>query len=420
MAGSNEYLQRVVKAQEKVDEELRAFGGSSGRESAIDYRVTGFWRFKTVVVPPNVHVIHTRRGHEKPLHVGLGLSFKYDPYTDAFLLVPAAVQTLLISANCACIERQGILVQAYVQWIIGDITTAYRKLDFSNSRDPMRLINIQLREQAEAAVKDKVSTMSIEDVLSDKQPIIKELTQRLRSVAEGSSEEEGLGLKIVTVQIKEAVVSSTSLWENLQKPFRAERQKVAQLSELEAQREISARELANRHSADAAQIESKRKIELTRQEADLELYLKEMEAKRQRIAGEVETLRAEEEKARTQGETEMARARAETAARDFLHEAECERLKADVEIARLKRHVENDLSGNLLASQLVTQLPEVARALPKPDELRSVSVSTGASGLTDPLVQFIAVFRTLLGAFSAQEKEALTALTRQARPDTSP
>jgi hypothetical protein len=37
------------------------------------------------------------------------------------------------------------------------------------------------------------------------------------------------------VQIKEAVVSSTRLWENLQKPFRAERAKVARLAEVAAQ-----------------------------------------------------------------------------------------------------------------------------------------------------------------------------------------
>src|SRR5438309_875738 len=83
---------------------------------------------------------------------------------------------------------------------------ACRKLDFNDPEDPMRIVNLQLREQAEAAIKDKVATMSIDEVLSDKQPIIKELTHRLRTVAEGDREEDpssGLGLRIVTVQIKE-------------------------------------------------------------------------------------------------------------------------------------------------------------------------------------------------------------------------
>src|SRR5262249_60668911 len=102
-----------------------------------------------------------------------------------------------------------------------------------------------LREQAEAAIKDKVATMGVAEVLSDKQPIIEELTTRLRSVAEGEGgSDTGLGLRIVTVQIKEAVVSSSRLWENLQKPFRAAQQRVARLAELAAEEVVAEREMA--------------------------------------------------------------------------------------------------------------------------------------------------------------------------------
>src|SRR5262249_2932855 len=133
--------------------------------------------------------------------------------------------------------------------------TAYQKLEFSDTEDPMRIVNVQLREQAEAAIKDKVATMKIDEVLADKQPIIEELTTRLRAVAEGDNK-SGLGLKIVTVQIKEAVVSSTHLWENLQKPFRAERERLARMAELETQRQIAARELEIRQARESAEIET--------------------------------------------------------------------------------------------------------------------------------------------------------------------
>lgn len=93
----------------------------------------------------------------------------------------------------------------------------------------MRIVNIQLREQAEADIKNKVATMPIDAIPSDKEPIIEELTTRLRGVAESREGEASseLGLKIVTVQIKEAVVSSTRLWENLQKLSRARREQLA-------------------------------------------------------------------------------------------------------------------------------------------------------------------------------------------------
>src|SRR6185369_8770835 len=129
--------------------------------SAVEVRVTGFARWKTVLVPPNAFVVHTRRGRAEPLHVGLGVSFRYNPATDSYLVVPGAMQTILINAYCICRELQGVLVQAYVQWIIQDFSTAYRRLDFGDAEDPMRLVNLQLKEQAEAAIKDKVSTLCV-------------------------------------------------------------------------------------------------------------------------------------------------------------------------------------------------------------------------------------------------------------------
>ena len=116
--------------------------------------ITGMWRWKTVIVPPNMYVVHTRRGVQKPLHVGLGISFKFNPNKDSFLVVPSAMQTIVINANSICKELQGILVQAYVQWIIEDFETSYKRLDFSDVNEPMRVVNVQLREQAEAAIQD--------------------------------------------------------------------------------------------------------------------------------------------------------------------------------------------------------------------------------------------------------------------------
>src|SRR5215467_14395923 len=63
--------------------------------AALDVRLSGFWRWKTVLVPPNAFVVHTRRGRAEPLHVGLGESFRFNPSTDSYLVVPGAMQTVL-------------------------------------------------------------------------------------------------------------------------------------------------------------------------------------------------------------------------------------------------------------------------------------------------------------------------------------
>ena len=406
---------------------------------AVGYRITGWWRWKTVVVPPNIYVVHTRRGQEKPLHIGMGVSFPFDPYRDAFLAIPAAMQTIVINARCICVERQGILVQAYVQWIIDDVEKAYRKLDFSDEGDPMRIVNVQLREQAEAAIKDKVATLHIDEVLADKQPIIEELTLRLRGVAEGSREAgSGLGLKIVTVQIKEAVVSSTRLWQNLQTPFRAERERLARMAELETERQVKARELEIRESSETAAIATERELEkaralqqqeafdrghherlrrseleqvearraaaerdqteIARREAELQLALKNLELAQRKVEAELETraqqLRldeAEAERVRVDTERELALQELKSRAQAAVAEREIAQLKA-------RRAVENDLSEVHLRAQLVAQLPEIASKLPAPKELKTISISgdgagSGTAALTGLVTSLLSVIR---------------------------
>jgi regulator of protease activity HflC (stomatin/prohibitin superfamily) len=310
----NAYLDQVVAQQGELEQNLRAkraapppaAAGAVGKRervaaarattspapAAMDIRVTGYWRWKTVLVPPNAFVVHTRRGHAEPLHVGLGTSFRFDPTSDSYLVVPGAMQTILISAYCICSELQGVVVQAYVQWIIQDFATAYRKLDFSDVDDPMRLVNLQLKEQAEAAIKDKVATMSVHEVLSDKQPIVADLIARLRGVAEGEGgSDRGLGLRIVTVQIKEAIVSSSRLWENLQKPFRSDQERIARLAELGAQEAIAGRELTAVRAQQTQQLENDRALADLRSRNDALSFDRETVEKARRAEREQEDAR---------------------------------------------------------------------------------------------------------------------------------
>ena len=410
---------------------------------AVDVRITGWGRWKTVVVPPNAHVVHTRRGHARPLHIGLGMSFGYNPAKDSFLVVPGTMQTIMINAYCICRELQGLLVQGYVQWIIADFATAYRKLDFTDTEDPMRVVNVQLREQAEAAIKDKVATMGIDEVLSDKQPIIEELTARLRSVAEGSDRtaeplgsatrgaesdaDTGLGLRIVTVQIKEAVVSSRRVWENLQKPFRAERARIARLAELEAETVIAVRERATERERETSQLAGEAEIARLRAATEAETYDRDSAEAARRAQREQATARdaaqlrhdtalhaADLDAVRLAREAEVAAARARDAAGAARFEAEAWIAVEDLRRAAANRQTEtelgflagrqriaNDTSQASLQARLIEALPQIAEKLPKPAELRSISIGNGAGGEGHALASLVAQLLALLDGFRA-------------------
>jgi hypothetical protein len=246
------------------------------QKEPIKVHETGFWRWKRVIVPPNVYVVHTRIGRDEPVTLGLGKSFRYNPEKDAYLVVPAAMQTIGIVARSITKEKQGINILAYLQWQIADFSIAYKKLDFSDSRDPLGIVNAQLGEQADAAIKDKIATMSVEEVLTDKAPIIEELTTRLKAVTEGLSSEkegtqkDGLGIKIVTVQIREAFVSSPKLWQDLQAPFRHQQERTARISLLATQNEVHQKELESHRLKEIREAETEAAIEQVKQKKQTE------------------------------------------------------------------------------------------------------------------------------------------------------
>lgn len=451
-AERNVYLDQVMAQSSQLEQDLRvkkapapqgrgddtsnrarrtAAEAASTPPTAVDVRVTGFGPWKTVLVPPNAFVVHTRRGRDKPLHLGLGTSFRYRSATDSYLVVPGTMQTILLNAFCICRELQGVLVQAYVQWIVQDIATAYRKLDFGDRADPMRLVNLQLKEQAEAAIKDKVATMSVHEVLSDKQPIIEELTARLRGVAEGAGDSDtGLGLRIVTVQIKEAVVTSARLWENLQKPFRSEQGQLARLAELGAQEAITGRELA------AQRLDQLQRLENDREMADLKARnaaaafdrdAAERLRRGEREQADARALASQSsettlhelqlEQQRHAQETEMSRLRLEleqTLQRLTLdHELATSRQRAeqqhaaallDLERARVSQDIANGRSPEAVQAELIARLPEIVAKLPKPDELRTVNLS-GADGnsLAGIVAELAAAVTAIRSAVTSRE-----------------
>ncbi|WP_372368701.1 SPFH domain-containing protein [Candidatus Uabimicrobium sp. HlEnr_7] len=383
--------------------------------SSLGVKVTGRL-FKSVVVPPNMYVIHTRRGHEKPLHIGLGMSFRYNPRSDSFLVVPSSMQTILISANTICKELQGILIQAYVQWIIDDVETAYRRLDFSDAEDPMRVVTLQLREQAEAAIKDKVATMSINEVLSDKQPIIKELTKRLKEVAEGFGDDSGLGIKIITVQIKEAIVSSANLWQNLQKPFRSSQMAAARLAEIENQSTVNKRELEEEQTQqDAQQVIREKQLQLNHKIKTIELE-KEFAQRQQNMELEIHSYQLKEDKIKAKRQIQELEMESDAKLRKRKQELEahfedlaletelqCKQKRNDLnnkqtnielDFDEKRQKTANMLSQQQIQSQAIAMMPDIAKSLPHPKHSVNISGDGNGSSLPGIIASIISVLQS--------------------------
>jgi len=439
-------------------------------KEAIKVKITGFGFWKRVIVPPNAYVIHTRIGRKEPVTIGLGVSFRYNPNKDAYMIIPAAMQTIGVVANCITKEKQGINILAYLQWQIDDFAVAYKKLDFSELRDPLGIVNAQLREQAEAAIKDKIATMSVEEVLTDKAPVIEELTHRLKAVAEeqiinNEKSTEGLGIKISTVQIREAIVSSEALWSDLQSPFRNEQRKKSRISYLETENEIKQKEFESQLLIETEEAKTNKEIELLRQkkmtetteiklkeeairfekeqeklkftidqneisrlhekestdrliakendikfkreieniniqttleETKLKLEIKQLEQKEEisKKNAELKMLeenqRIEQEKIEYQAVLDKKKSEHEANMKIVYEnrEAEAKYEKQKVEIEKLRLEIKNLKNNQVLFSELIQELPNIAAEMPKPNELKVIQTGND-DNLLNSLTNFI-------------------------------
>ena len=276
------------------------------------------------------------------------------------------------------------------------------------------------------------------------------------------------------MQIKEAVFSSAKLWENLQKPFRAERQQVARLAELSAESIIQTQEMEHERvrttnqlqseseinklraekeaeSFDREQIEKSRRqqkeqellrqimveqtvtakqeqeekrlleevtlknnlaLETARMEAKYEEFLKQNALRIAQVAKEIESANAiaEFDQVRLEKESQLAKLKAteeiaqktitmkgELDLQEILHQSNNRQTEIEIAFESSRQKILNSISANHLGTQLIDALPSIVEKLPKPNELKSISIggdSQPINNLSNLMAQLMAIIST--------------------------
>jgi hypothetical protein len=128
---------------------------------------------------------------------------------------------------------------------------------------------------------------------------------------------------------------------------------------------------------------------MARKAAELELTLKGMELEAKRVEQEIESLRRHAGLDEAKHEQERRRALAGLQREEDRSQAEATRREREVTLLKAQRAVENDLSAAFVKARLVERLPEIAAALPRPQELRAVNIG-GDGGAAGSLLGFVA------------------------------
>jgi hypothetical protein len=165
----------------------------------------------------------------------------------------------------------------------------------------------------------------------------------------------GLGLRVVTVQIKEAVVSSAQVWSNMQRPFRSERAKAARLAELKAEAEVETQELQRRKEQETATLATDSELAKIRAAHEAETFDRELAEKARRSEEEKKLLAAQVE--HFKAEQELVELRAA---------AELRRKERELSLAQARQKIENEVSPQNLQARLIGALPAIAEKLPRP------------------------------------------------------
>jgi hypothetical protein len=132
--------------------------------------------------------------------------------------------------------------------------------------------------------------------------------------------------------------------------------------------------------------------EKARRQADEELAVQQHALEAARIARELEAVRRAAELEKAQADLQRQRAVAVIDRDNLEHQARTLREERDVEVLHKRRGVENELSEAHVKAQLIARLPEIAQALPHPDELRAITVGgDGAASLTGLLAGLLQV-----------------------------
>lgn len=237
-----------------------------------------------IAANPAEFLIHQRLG--KTLFAGRDRAAFILPLIDRFYLIPSSVHSVAFKADQITAENQGVEIEGFAIWNIARPKQAVEAMDFTDPDAAIANISTHLREVVEAAVRNELANLTLEDALRERGKIIERMKNELADVA------QRWGLDITTVEIKTVTIMSQELFENMQSPFRNTIRLQSERSTLETDEQIA------KENSTVKEQQARREMEFKAAEAKRQTTLRKTAIEQE---AELERLRAEKKT-----ETELA------------------------------------------------------------------------------------------------------------------
>ena len=166
---------------------------------------------------------------------GIGLAILKGPY-DQVAKFPARIFKASFSTENVTIEMQGVKVSGILVWSINRIGdgpfNAYKNLGPDLSTENPEHANDTLVSMSSAIVRNCIANSTIEQMLRERSKVCQAIKKEMFDVV------KGWGVWLETVEITDVVISSGSLFKDLQADFREKMKKEAELYKMVIQSEI--------------------------------------------------------------------------------------------------------------------------------------------------------------------------------------
>lgn len=174
-----------------------------------------FFRLETS--EPNEWMLVLRNG--EPVRAGIGISH-YIRWGDKVAKFPSKLNKVSFSAEQVTKEMQGVGVKGVIIWSIyreGDGPfKAYRSMGEELRKQVPAQANDKLREMSNAIVRHRIANSSVQDILTKRDAVRNEIKSEMNKLV------NGWGVWLETVEITDVEILSSTLFSNLQTPFREE------------------------------------------------------------------------------------------------------------------------------------------------------------------------------------------------------
>ncbi|MCY3412321.1 MAG: SPFH domain-containing protein [Candidatus Heimdallarchaeota archaeon] len=353
------------------------------------------WEVKKRMIQgrPNEWVLVIKDGKMKKSGIGLRTFRKLGETVVKF---PSLLNKVTFKADNVTKELSGVQISGFLIWSIfredeGPFK-AYKNIkSIENELTEDSEINSNLRSMAESIVRDQIANLEIRDVLTQRELVRDRVRSGIQSVV------KGFGIWIETVEITDVYILSSSLFEDMQTPFRQksleeaeairresnknmEQARIKTELELSKQRSDSQTEeniyskqkeleeereeeklFIERQKIEKAKIDHEKELELLRIKMDNELSLDRLQKGEELTLKELELEIKREEQERIKIEQ-----RNQSHDLEFYHKLELSKAENDqeLEILTQKYKIEAKLSPQNLQKLIVETIQEIYRELP--------------------------------------------------------